>query len=30
VWVVTLIPSSPKVTTLRPAPRIRAFAEDRY
>ena len=30
VWVVTLIPSSPKVTTLRPAPRVRAFAEDRY
>ena len=30
VWVVTLIPSPPKVTTLRPASRVRAFAEDRY
>lgn len=30
VWVVTLIPSPPKTATLRPAPRIRAFAEDLY
>ena len=30
VWVVTLIPSPPKVATLRPAPRIRAFAHDLY
>ncbi len=30
VWVVTLIPSPPKTVTLRPAPRIRAFAEDLY
>ena len=30
VWVVTLIPSPPKVTKLRPAPRVRAFAEDLY
>ena len=28
VWVVTLIPSPPKVNALRPAPRLRAFAED--
>jgi hypothetical protein len=28
VWVVTLIPSRPKAVTLRPAPRVRAFAED--
>ena len=30
VWVVTLIPSAPKVKTgvLRPAPRVHAFAED--
>ena len=30
VWVVTLIPIPTKVATLRPAPRVRAFAEDRY
>ena len=30
VWVVTVIPSPPKAVTLRPAPRIRAFAEDLY
>ena len=30
VWVVTLIPSPPKAVTLRPAPRVRAFAEDLY
>ncbi len=30
MWVVTLIPSPPKVTALRPAPRMRAFAEDLY
>ena len=31
-WVITLIPSEPKVTLLplRPAPRIRNFAEDLY
>lgn len=30
VWVVTLIPSPPRAAdTLRPAPRLRAFAEDR-
>jgi len=30
VWVVTLIPSPPKVAALRPAPRVRAFASDLY
>jgi len=32
VWVITLIPSEPKATSvrLRPAPRMRAFAEDLY
>ena len=30
VWVVTLVPSPPKANALRPAPRLRAFAEDRY
>jgi hypothetical protein len=30
VWVVTLIPSPPKTSALRPAPRLRAFAEDHY
>jgi len=30
VWVVTLIPSQPKVDALRPAPRVRAFARDLY
>jgi hypothetical protein len=30
VWVVTLIPSPLKADRLRPAPRLRAFAEDRY
>jgi hypothetical protein len=29
-WVVTLVPNPPKVATLRPAPRMRAFAEDLY
>ena len=31
-WVITLIPSEPKATSapLRPAPRMRAFAEDLY
>ena len=30
VWVVTLIPNPPKAAAmLRPAPRLRAFAEDR-
>ena len=28
VWVVTLIPSPPKAGMLRPAPRVRAFAQD--
>ena len=28
VWVVTLIPSPPRATPLRPAPRVRAFAHD--
>jgi hypothetical protein len=29
-WVITIIPTEPKTSTavLRPAPRIRAFAED--
>lgn len=27
VWVVTLIPSPPKANTMRPAPRLRAFAD---
>ena len=29
-WAITIIPSEPKVKTniLRPAPRVRAFAED--
>ena len=28
-WTITIIPQQPKATaTLRPAPRIRAFAED--
>jgi hypothetical protein len=30
VWIVTLIPSPPRAVTLRPAPRVRAFAEDLY
>ena len=30
VWVVTLIPSQPRTRELRPAPRLHAFAEDRY
>ena len=30
VWVVTLVPSPPKANVLRPAPRLRAFAEDLY
>jgi hypothetical protein len=30
VWVVTLVPSPPKANALRPAPRLRAFAEDLY
>jgi len=32
VWVITLIPSEPKapLAMLRPAPRIRNFAEDLY
>jgi hypothetical protein len=31
-WTITIIPSAPKVTAdvLRPAPRVRAFAEDFY
>ena len=31
-WVITIIPEVPKATTalLRPAPRVRAFAEDFY
>ena len=31
-WVITLIPSEPRAPTplLRPAPRMRAFAEDLY
>ena len=31
-WIITIIPSEPKTSTasLRPAPRIRAFAEDYY
>ncbi|MFO1110527.1 MAG: hypothetical protein U1E61_15195 [Bradyrhizobium sp.] len=28
VWVVTLIPNPPRTGALRPAPRLRAFAED--
>ena len=29
-WTITLVPSEPKVKadTMRPAPRVRAFAED--
>lgn len=30
VWVVTLIPNPPRADGWRPAPRLRAFAEDRY
>jgi len=30
VWVVTLIPSPPRAGMLRPAPRLRAFADERY
>ena len=31
VWVITIIPEEPKATThARPAPRVRAFAEDFY
>jgi hypothetical protein len=32
VWVITLIPSEPRAPAplLRPAPRMRAFAEDLY
>lgn len=31
-WTITIIPSVPKVSAdvLRPAPRVRAFAEDFY
>ncbi len=31
-WIITLVPSGPKVKddTLRPAPRARAFVEDLY
>ena len=31
-WIVTIVPSAPKikVETLRPAPRVRAFADDFY
>jgi len=31
-WTITIVPSEPKIKTsaLRPAPRIRAFAEDLY
>lgn len=31
-WIITIIPSVPKVKadTMRPAPRVRAFAEDFY
>jgi hypothetical protein len=31
-WTITLVPSGPKVKadTMRPAPRVRAFAEDFY
>jgi hypothetical protein len=30
VWIVTLVPSPPRVSTLRPAPRLHAFAKARY
>jgi hypothetical protein len=31
-WTITIIPATPKVKAdvLRPAPRVHAFAEDRY
>jgi hypothetical protein len=31
-WTITLVPSEPKVKadTMRPTPRVRAFAEDFY
>ena len=31
-WVITIVPEEPKVSTpmLRPAPRMRSFAEDLY
>lgn len=29
VWAVTLVPSPSGASTLRPAPRLRAFADDR-
>jgi hypothetical protein len=31
-WVITIVPSEPtiKADTLRPTPRVRAFAEDLY
>jgi hypothetical protein len=31
-WTITIIPEVPKASTaqLRPAPRVRAFAEDHY
>jgi hypothetical protein len=31
-WIITIVPSEPKVRPemLRPSPRIRAFAEDLY
>jgi hypothetical protein len=31
-WVITIVPSEPRIKadTLRPAPRVRAFAEDFY
>jgi hypothetical protein len=31
-WIITIVPSAPKVTadTMRPTPRVRAFVEDLY
>ena len=31
-WTITIVPSEPKIKigALRPTPRVRAFAEDRY
>lgn len=31
-WIITIIPSEPRIKTeaMRPAPRVRAFAEDFY
>ena len=29
-WTITIVPNAPRPDVLRPAPRARAFADDRY